>query len=103
MGFALYKEFNRILPKGAENKPGECHPNGEDFIRRKHKQMSWLFENKKDSSWSLLGVDDGCDGVDKSSGANLEPSADLMVRDYKGSFDMDWLMCVGICSKKSRS
>jgi len=24
-----------------------------------------------------------------------------MVRDYKGSFDMDWLMCVGICSKKA--
>jgi len=24
-----------------------------------------------------------------------------MVRDYKGSFDMDWLMCVGICSKRS--
>jgi len=41
--FALYKEFNRILPKGAENKPGECHPNGEDFVRRKHQQMSWLF------------------------------------------------------------
>merc|ERR1719183_1455142 len=58
--FALYKEFNRILPKGAEKKAGECDPNGEDFIRRKHKQMSWLFENKKDSSWTLLGVDDGC-------------------------------------------
>merc|ERR1719218_329536 len=75
--FALYKEFNRILPKG-EDKPGVSHPNGEDFVRRKHKQMSWLFANKTDSSWSLLGVDDGCDGVDKSSGANLEPSADLM-------------------------
>jgi len=24
-----------------------------------------------------------------------------MVRDYKGSFDIDWLMCVGICSKKA--
>jgi len=24
-----------------------------------------------------------------------------MVRDYKGSFDMDWLMCVGIASKKA--
>merc|ERR1719409_1232749 len=64
--FALYKEFNRILPKG-EDKPGESHPNGEDFIRRKHKQMSWLFSNKADSSWSLLGVDDGCDGLDKKA------------------------------------
>merc|ERR1711988_591453 len=78
--FALYKEFNRILPKGAEKKPGECHPNGEDFIRRKHKQMSWLFSNKTDSSWSLLGVDDGCDGLDKATKAQREPSADLMQR-----------------------
>merc|ERR1719218_235474 len=81
--FALYKEFNRILPKG-EDKPGVSHPNGEDFVRRKHKQMSWLFANKTDSSWSLLGVDDGCDGVDKSSGAKLEPSADLMEQIFKG-------------------
>merc|ERR1719440_1479322 len=56
--FALYKENNRILPKG--NVAGQSHKNGEDFVRRKHAQMSWLFENKKDSSWSLLGVDDGC-------------------------------------------
>merc|ERR1712054_724468 len=55
---ALYKENNRILPKG--DVEGQSHKNGEDFIRRKHKQMSWLFENKKDSSWTMLGVDDGC-------------------------------------------
>jgi len=77
--FALYKEFNRILPKG-EKKPGETDPNGEDFVRVKHKQMSWLFSNKADSSWSLLGVDDGCDGLDKKTGQQLEPSADLMER-----------------------
>merc|ERR1719240_1105858 len=76
--FALYKENNRILPKG--DVEGESHKNGEDFVRCKHKQMSWLYENKKDSSWSLLGVDDGCDGVDKATKANLEPSADLMER-----------------------
>merc|ERR1719253_1596962 len=80
--FALYKEFNRILPKG-EKKPGECDPNGEDLIRRKHKQMSWLFSNKPDSSWSLLGVDDGCDGLDKKTAQQLEPSADLMERIVK--------------------
>jgi len=80
--FALYKEFNRILPKG-EKKPGETDPNGEDFIRRKHKQMSWLFSNKPDSSWSLLGVDDGCDGLDKKTSAQLETSADLMERIFK--------------------
>eukprot|EP01065_Artemidia_motanka_P049494 TRINITY_DN8222_c0_g1_i1.p1 TRINITY_DN8222_c0_g1~~TRINITY_DN8222_c0_g1_i1.p1 ORF type:complete len:546 (+),score=135.50 TRINITY_DN8222_c0_g1_i1:74-1639(+) len=58
--FALYHENNRMLPKGHDH-AGESHPNGEDFIRRKHKQMSWLFENRRDCSWSLLGVDDGCD------------------------------------------
>eukprot|EP00928_Gymnodinium_smaydae_P001439 TRINITY_DN10532_c0_g1_i1.p1 TRINITY_DN10532_c0_g1~~TRINITY_DN10532_c0_g1_i1.p1 ORF type:complete len:380 (+),score=106.46 TRINITY_DN10532_c0_g1_i1:145-1284(+) len=49
-----------MVAKGP-NLPGTCHPNGEDFIRRKHKQMSWLFENRKDCSWTLLGADDGCD------------------------------------------
>jgi hypothetical protein len=74
--FALYKENNRILPKG--DVAGKSHKNGEDFIRRKHEQMKWLFENKKDSSWSLLGVDDGCPldstglmaGIAKSEGYN---------------------------------
>jgi hypothetical protein len=56
--FALYKENNRILPKG--DVEGESHKNGEDFVRRKHEQMTWLFANKADSTWSLLGVDDGC-------------------------------------------
>merc|ERR550514_2230809 len=82
--FALYKEFNRILPKGAAKIPGWCDPNGEDFVRRKHKQMSWLFENKKDSSWTLLGVDDGCDGLDKKTQEQLKPSADLMEEIAKG-------------------
>merc|ERR1719183_766535 len=74
--FALYKENNRILPKGDVS--GESHKNGEDFVRRKHEQMTWLFENKRDSSWSLLGVDDGCPsgstdlmaGIAKSEGYN---------------------------------
>eukprot|EP00932_Pfiesteria_piscicida_P012365 SRR837773.23727.p1 GENE.SRR837773.23727~~SRR837773.23727.p1 ORF type:complete len:476 (-),score=181.20 SRR837773.23727:173-1558(-) len=65
--FALYKEQNRILPQGKEGMPG-VHPNGENFIRMKHQQMSWLFENRPDCSWSLLGADDGC--------ANL--SSDIM-------------------------
>jgi hypothetical protein len=58
--FAIYHENNRMVAKGKDI-PGEYHPNGEDFIRRKHKQMSWLFENRQDCSWSLLGIDDGCD------------------------------------------
>merc|ERR1712176_343792 len=31
-----------------------------DIVRRKHKQMSWLFENRPDCTWSLMGTDDGC-------------------------------------------
>jgi len=75
--FALYKEFNRILPKG-EKVANTTDPNGEDFVRMKHKQMSWLFENKKDSSWTLLGVDDGCDGFDKKANLQLKTSTQLM-------------------------
>jgi len=75
--FALYKEFNRILPKG-EKKAGETDPNGENFVRVKHQQLSWLFENKKDSSFTLLGVDDGCDGFDKKTNEQLKTSSQLM-------------------------
>jgi len=57
--FALYKEHNRILPKGEKDTPG-VHPNGEDFVRQKHEQMTWLFADRPDCTWSLLGVDDGC-------------------------------------------
>merc|ERR1712137_501314 len=46
---------------GGDPVPGESHPNGEDFIRRKHKQMTWLFQERPDCTWSMLGVDDGCD------------------------------------------
>jgi len=51
--FAMYNEHNRIRPKSSYN------PNGEDFIRRKMKQMEWLL---KDSplSFSMILVDDGC-------------------------------------------
>merc|ERR1719487_1922254 len=57
--FAMYKEMNRMMPKGPDV-PKVSHPNGEDFIRKKHQQMSWLFENRKDCSWTLMGADDGC-------------------------------------------
>lgn len=58
--FALYHENNRMVAKG-DAVPGLSHPNGEDFVRRKHKQMTWLFERRPDCTWSMLGVDDGCD------------------------------------------
>eukprot|EP01065_Artemidia_motanka_P014487 TRINITY_DN1840_c3_g5_i4.p1 TRINITY_DN1840_c3_g5~~TRINITY_DN1840_c3_g5_i4.p1 ORF type:complete len:530 (+),score=200.35 TRINITY_DN1840_c3_g5_i4:188-1591(+) len=58
--FAMYKEQNRICAKGT----GEGqHPNGEDFIRNKHAQMSWLFDGAQNCTWSMLGVDDGCPKV----------------------------------------
>ena len=50
---AMYNEHNRIRPKSNDN------PNGEDFVRRKMKQMEWLL---KDSSlnFNMILVDDGC-------------------------------------------
>ena len=50
---AMYNEHNRIRPKSSDN------PNGEDFVRRKMKQMEWLL---KDSPlhFNMILVDDGC-------------------------------------------
>jgi len=50
---AMYNEHNRIRPKSRDN------PNGEDFVRRKMKQMEWLL---KDSplNFNMILVDDGC-------------------------------------------
>ncbi len=50
---AMYNEHNRIRPKSSDN------PNGENFVRRKMKQMKWLL---KDSpvSFNMILVDDGC-------------------------------------------
>jgi len=51
--FAVYKENNRILPK-------EKHPNGEDFLIRKIKQLENLTKDFSKISWDMLVVDDGC-------------------------------------------
>ncbi len=50
---AMFNEHNRIRPKSSDN------PNGENFVRRKMKQMKWLL---KDSpvSFNMILVDDGC-------------------------------------------
>ena len=50
---AMYNEHNRILPRQKEN------PNGEDFVRRKARQMAWLFDDSP-ITFDLLFVDDGC-------------------------------------------
>ena len=53
MIIAMYNEHNRIFPKQKDN------PNGEDFIRRKIRQLTWLFSNTS-ITYDLLFVDDGC-------------------------------------------
>ena len=50
---ALYNEHNRIFPKRKKN------PNGEDFVRRKVRQLTWLFSGTP-ITFDLLFVDDGC-------------------------------------------
>lgn len=50
---ALYNEHNRIFPKHKGN------PNGEDFVRRKIRQLTWLFSGTP-ITFDLLFVDDGC-------------------------------------------
>lgn len=51
--FAVYKEHNRI-------KTVREHPHGEDFLRKKVKQLEFLFEDSPDIKWELVVVDDGC-------------------------------------------
>ena len=51
--FAIYKEHNRI-------KPVSEHPHGEDFLRKKVKQLKFLFEHSPNIIWELVVVDDGC-------------------------------------------
>ena len=50
---AMYNEHNRIFPKQKGN------PNGEDFVRRKVSQLTWLFSGTS-ITFDLLFVDDGC-------------------------------------------
>eukprot|EP01084_Bolivina_argentea_P192507 330461_1 len=51
----LYAEQHRMQNKAT-------HKNGEDFIRRKVLQLSWLYNNisENEMDWNLLFVDDGC-------------------------------------------
>merc|ERR1719329_35328 len=51
--FPMYKERNRASTK-------EQHPNGQDFIRNKCKQLAWLFEANPACTWDLMACDDGC-------------------------------------------
>ncbi len=51
--FAVYKEHNRILTR-------KEHPNGENFLIRKIKQIEDLTGDFKNITWDMLVVDDGC-------------------------------------------
>ena len=51
--FAVYKESQRILPRSESEV-------GEDFLRRKLRQLDWLFGDHAGFEWDLWIVDDGC-------------------------------------------
>ncbi len=49
----LFSERRRLLS------PAD-HPLGEAWLSRKIAQLEWLFGNRKDHSWDMVLVDDGC-------------------------------------------
>lgn len=51
--FAVWKEARRLRPRT------ELNPSGEDALRAKVAELSWLFRDSL-VSWSLYVVDDGC-------------------------------------------
>jgi glycosyltransferase involved in cell wall biosynthesis len=51
--FAVYKEHQRILRRSE-------HELGEDFLRRKLRQLEWQFDRSPEFGWDLSVVDDGC-------------------------------------------
>lgn len=57
--FAMYGEQNRIQKKAD-------HPNGQDFVRMKVKQLEWLFAGEAGKTWEIVAVDDGCPNDSKT-------------------------------------
>jgi len=51
--FAMFGEKNRIRTK-------EEHPNGQNFMVNKIKQLEWLFAGEEEKTFDLVAVDDGC-------------------------------------------
>ena len=49
----VFSERRRLLP------PAD-HPLGEAWLGRKIAQLQWLFGNRKEHSWDMVLVDDGC-------------------------------------------
>ncbi len=53
----MYNEHERMYPYDKDK-----NPNGQDFVREKAKQLSWVFAglDEKKYSWDITFVDDGC-------------------------------------------
>lgn len=54
--FPMYREHERLLPQ-------DEHPEGQDSLGWKIRQMHWLCDASTDSrfTWDIIAVDDGCD------------------------------------------
>lgn len=55
----MYHEDNRIRRRGTNLADGQ-HPNGEDFITEKYKQLAWLTNNNNLVSYTVTLIDDQC-------------------------------------------
>jgi hypothetical protein len=60
--WAMYGETGRMAPRAA-------HPDGEDFVRAKVRQLDWLTGGLPGLTWSIIACDDGC--PDRPSSADL--------------------------------
>jgi hypothetical protein len=60
--WAMYGETGRMAPRAE-------HPNGEDFVRAKVRQLNWLTDGLSGVTWSIIACDDGC--PDQPSSADL--------------------------------
>jgi hypothetical protein len=60
--WAMYGETGRMAPRAA-------HPQGEDFVRAKVRQLDWLTGGLPGVTWSIIACDDGC--PDRPSSADL--------------------------------
>ncbi|MBT8269219.1 MAG: hypothetical protein KJN59_08340 [Bacteroidia bacterium] len=68
--FAMYKEHNRIKTQNE-------HPHGENFLQRKVGQLRWLFDEKKNITFNLIPVDDGCPEGSGDIARNITKANDL--------------------------
>ena len=96
--FAVYGEVNRLKTKAE-------HPNGEDFLMTKARQLDWLLRDHPGATWSMTVSDDGC--PDDSGGLCRAQAKEQLNSGDKGSIDVVYLKdgiaagdpsCVGMSS-----